>query len=113
MSELLNVSEMTVRRDLKELEKEDIVWRTHGGAVFVQTPNPEPPFDEKRGAHLDLKERIAEYAANRFVRDDSVIFLEGGTTVTGMAGFLGQYRDLLIVTNGLYTASALKKIVSN
>nr|WP_301287885.1 hypothetical protein [Paenibacillus sp. MSJ-34] len=60
-----------------------------------------------------MKERIAEYAANRFVRDDSVIFLEGGTTVTGMAGFLGQYRDLLIVTNGLYTASALKKIVSN
>ncbi|GAA3400470.1 DeoR/GlpR family DNA-binding transcription regulator [Paenibacillus hodogayensis] len=107
LSELLNVSEMTVRRDLKLLEEEGRIRRTHGGAVY-HTAAAEPPFEEKKDRHLDVKHRLARYAAEHFVKPDSVILMEGGTTVTCMAGFLHHVGGLTVVTNGLNTLDALK-----
>lgn len=115
LSTLLNVSEMTVRRDLKLLEKESLVRRTHGGAVtkgqLAQVA--EPRFEDKKGFHQELKDKIARYAVEHLVVDNSVVILEGGTTVTGMAGFLQQRKQLTVVTNGLNTLGVLKHNLPN
>jgi DeoR/GlpR family transcriptional regulator of sugar metabolism len=111
LSSLLNVSEMTVRRDLKFLEEERFVERTYGGAVYLQPPNHEPKFDEKKEYHRGLKELIAGYAAKHFVKNNSVILLEGGTTVTCLTNYLSGYAQLTMITNGLNTAAALRGMV--
>jgi DeoR/GlpR family transcriptional regulator of sugar metabolism len=111
LSKILNVSDMTIRRDLKELEIEGSIKRTHGGAVSIDNIKTEPRFDEKEGYHQEVKEAIAEFAAKNFISDNDIILMEGGTTVAYMASYLKPYNNLTIVTNGLYTASALHGLV--
>lgn len=47
LSELFSVTEETIRRDLEKLEKENKLKRSHGGAVSVQTEEPEVHFRER------------------------------------------------------------------
>ncbi|MBC8078969.1 MAG: DeoR/GlpR transcriptional regulator, partial [Gorillibacterium sp.] len=108
LSELLKVSEMTVRRDLKILDDEGLIQRTHGGALQANNSSHEPRYDEKKGFHHEVKETIARYAVEHFVKQDSVIIMEGGTTVTCMANYLNQCQRLTVVTNGLNTLGMLK-----
>ncbi|MBC8080511.1 MAG: DeoR/GlpR transcriptional regulator [Gorillibacterium sp.] len=113
MSEILNVSEMTVRRDLKQLEEEGFVQRTHGGAISVSSPRlVEPAFEEKRESRQPIKEKLADYAVKHFVQDNGVIIMEGGTTVSVMANYLLEFYNLTVATNGLNTLAVLRSIVS-
>jgi len=107
MSQLFGVSEMTIRRDLDVLEAEKVVRRTHGGAMFVESSNGEFTFATKMTRDAELKDRIAAVAARQFVHDDAAIILEGGTTVTSMARYLGEFHNLTVLTNGLQAASQL------
>lgn len=111
LASLCSVSEMTIRRDLAELEESKVVERTHGGAVFVPSMNRELTFDAKESYHRELKDRLASYAANRFVHNNAIVCLEGGTTITGMAPHLGRFSNLTILTNGLRTAAALHDLL--
>jgi DeoR/GlpR family transcriptional regulator of sugar metabolism len=110
LSSLLGVSEMTVRRDLKALEGEGALRVAYGGAVYVRQEGEkeEPAYDAKRDLDSDKKDRIARFAAERFVEDHSVIILEGGTTVACMVPYLSRFHGLTAVTNGLNTLEALK-----
>ncbi|MFB9273867.1 DeoR/GlpR family DNA-binding transcription regulator [Cohnella cellulosilytica] len=113
LSGILNVSEMTVRRDLKQLECEGFVRRTHGGAVYMSANKPlEPAFEDKRNARQWVKELLAGYAALHFVNDNGMIVMEGGTTVTAMAAHLSEFNNLTVATNGLNTLQALMGVVS-
>ncbi|KGE18740.1 DeoR/GlpR family DNA-binding transcription regulator [Paenibacillus wynnii] len=113
LSEILNVSEMTVRRDLKQLEEEGYLQRTHGGAVSVASSRQnEPAFEEKKTSRQAIKELLAGYAVSHFVKDNGVIIMEGGTTVTAMADYLPHLYNLTVATNGLNTLASLKSIVS-
>lgn len=110
LSARFEVSEMTVRRDLDALRSEGLVQRTYGGAVPATATGIEPRYAAKQRVNVALKRRIARYAAETLVQDHQVLMLEGGTTVTSMASHLKAHRDLTIVTNGLYTASALGEL---
>lgn len=111
LSTLCEVSEMTIRRDLDVLGQEGLIQRTHGGALSLAPANGEPLFDSKNSYHEDLKERIAGHAVRRFVTNNSIIILEGGTTVSRMAHYLGYYSNLTVVTNGLRTTAALSGLL--
>jgi len=111
LSDLLQVSEMTIRRDLKALEEEGCVIRTHGGASRARGVGNELRYEEKKQRHFGVKNAIARYAAENVVQDNGVIILEGGTTVGFMADFLQEHRNLTIITNGLDTLAALKASV--
>jgi DeoR/GlpR family transcriptional regulator of sugar metabolism len=79
LSELLGVSEVTVRRDLEELERRGLLERTHGGAIAAQRMRIEPAYLEAISLHADEKRRIGEVAA-RLVQPRDTVFLNGGTT---------------------------------
>lgn len=110
-SKKYGVSEMTIRRDLKILEEQGHVERTHGGAVRRRASVIEPRYAAKQVLHKSLKERIARYAAEKLVGDDDIIILEGGTTVTTMARYLTAKQNLTIVTHGLYTTNELQPLL--
>lgn len=113
LSEKYEVSEMTIRRDLKQLEEQGLITRTHGGAVPNRLVADEPQFIQKRGIHEAEKVQIARYAAENLVNDNDIIILEGGTTVAGMVPYLHAHHNLTVMTNGLPTLSELQRLTGD
>ncbi len=105
LSAELGVSEMTIRRDLEELDRRGIARRVHGGAV----PTPVPvrdPFRTRAEAHGAEKARIGRAAAELLTPESSVI-LDVGTTVFYVARALRERSDLFLATNSVETAVEL------
>lgn len=107
LSQKYAVSEMTIRRDLLILEEGGHIKRTHGGALLLNSSSVEPRYVSKQKLQASSKDRLAQYAADNLVGDSDIIILEGGTTVTAMAKYLANVRDLTVVTHGLYTTNEL------
>lgn len=106
LAEELQVSEATVRRDLRSLEERGCAQRVHGGAIRVDDRRPEPLFHEKTSRRTAEKERIAERALE-LIEDGDSIYLDGGSTVLALARRLNNRRYLTIVTNSLMAAAEL------
>ena len=102
----LGVSPATVRRDLEALEKAGAIRRVHGGAVSAEGPYQEPLFDDKTSLAAAEKARIAEAAAGLVAGGDT-IYLDGGSTVLGVAQRIRDRTDITVVTNSLRAAMEL------
>jgi DeoR/GlpR family transcriptional regulator of sugar metabolism len=104
----LNVSDMTVRRDLDALARQGVVEKVHGGAVpVVEASSHEPGFEAKSGLELGAKEAIARAAAE-LVAPGSAIALAGGTTAFALAHHLLDVPDLTVVTNSVRVADVFQ-----
>lgn len=104
----LNVSDMTVRRDLDALARQGVVEKVHGGAVPVVEPSShEPGFEAKSGLELGAKEAIAREAA-ALVPPGAAIALAGGTTAYALAQQLLEVPDLTVVTNSVRVADVFQ-----
>ena len=104
LARLLDVSELTVRRDLTELESQGVVRRVRGGAVA--TGQEELSFKARRIQHAEEKQRIAQRAAE-LVEDGDCVLLEAGTTVSAMVPFVRARRGLKVVTHAVNIAASL------
>ncbi len=105
LSRTLQVSEMTIRRDLQQLEQQGALIRTHGGALAVDI-RTEPDFAAKADLLQAEKQRIALLAASLASR--GVIGLSAGTTTTAVAAALNRHNsDLTVVTNAVNIAAQL------
>ena len=102
----LGVSTASVRRDLRLLEEQRLLSRTHGGAV-ANGLLYELPLRYRGGRRIEQKRRIAAAAAQRVTEDASVVGLTGGTTTTEDARALADRAGLKVVTNALNIASEL------
>ncbi|HEX8684784.1 MAG TPA: DeoR/GlpR family DNA-binding transcription regulator [Ardenticatenaceae bacterium] len=114
LSEKYGVSEMTIRRDLKVLEENGFVQRTHGGAIRRTVSLPEPRIiarENRQSLYAQQKNSIAKYAASALVADSDILILEGGTTVTAMIQYLVGRTDLTVVTNGLDATNELHRLM--
>jgi len=102
LSKMFFVSEMTVRRDLKELATLGIVQKTYGGAVAAaKLPlKNEMHLYERMKLLADEKYRIASHVA-RMIEPNDMIFLGSGTTTTFIAKALSFRTDITVVTNAL------------
>lgn len=100
LSELFHVSESTVRRDLKELEKRALLKRTHGGAVSLQNVGFEPTYSEKEDKYRDEKQRIAQKSLE-LIKDGDSIVIDSGTTTLLMAAGFSRFHNLTVVTNSI------------
>jgi len=72
LSEICNVTEETIRRDLDKLEKEGKLIRSHGGAVSMSDSQLEIPYFERETSHVEQKERIAEEAVKHIQPGDRI-----------------------------------------
>ncbi len=99
-----DVSETTIRRDLRILEKEGQVERTHGGAVTQRSDSNGPTIiarEKRKRLRASQKARMARYIVSEFIEDGDNVALEGGTTVNAIVPLLNDKSDLTVVTNGL------------
>jgi DeoR family transcriptional regulator of aga operon len=102
----LRVSEASVRRDLHLLEQQQLLTRTHGGAVASGVLY-ELPMRYRGGQHFEAKRTIAACASALVPADATSVGLNGGTTTTEVARALIQRPHLRVVTNALNIASEL------
>jgi DeoR/GlpR family transcriptional regulator of sugar metabolism len=84
LSDLFQVSSMTIRRDLAQLEEVGLLKRIRGGAVRIDSYISSPPFAEKTQLYLEEKRRIGAKAASLIQPGEHVI-LHSGTTVFEVA----------------------------
>jgi DeoR/GlpR family transcriptional regulator of sugar metabolism len=106
LSELLGVSDVTIRKDLQQLEDQGYLTRVRGGAVFSGRGQLELRFAARQQLGLEEKRRLAERAA-QFVHPGATVFLDGSTTVFQMTRLLRHVQGLTVITNGLYAALEL------
>lgn len=100
LSELFEVSEETIRRDLDKLEKMGLATKTYGGAVLVENSNAEMPFQVRRKKNLQGKRAIAEIIAG-LVADGDHIIMDPSTTAVAIVKALSGKKRLTIVTNSI------------
>jgi|SRR5690554_742808 len=105
LSQELQVSEVTIRKDLSELEEKGLLKRTHGGAIRVDLLF-EPAYDEKITANLAQKEQIAQEAVEE-IKHGEIILLDAGTTTMAIAKALPIDMDITVATNALNIAQEL------
>ena len=109
LAERFDVSEVTIRKDLRVLETEGRVVRAHGGALAPSRSQPERAFEVRERLERIEKERIGAAAA-ALVVDGESIALDASTTALAMARHLkarGRWVHLTVITNGLRIASEL------
>ncbi len=107
LAEELDVSEMTVRRDLDQLAAQRLIEKVHGGATRVgDMSSYEPGFDAKQRRQRSEKDAIA-HRALAFVQPNSAIGLTAGTTTWRFAGGLRKIANLTVVTNAPSIAQSL------
>lgn len=104
LTRLLQVSDMTVRRDLDVLAREGALQKVHGGAVPVSEGlTHEPGFEAKSGLETSAKNDIAAAAA-ALASPGSAVALSGGTTTFAVARRLLEVPGLTVVTNSVRVA---------
>ncbi len=106
LSQRFGVSDVTIRRDLRELAAQGLLRRAHGGAVPTTPAPPEPPVIQRMSHELAWKEAIGRAAA-ALVSDNESVFIGSGSTTAHVARNLLDRRGLTVVTNALNIATEL------
>ncbi|GAA3018982.1 DeoR/GlpR family DNA-binding transcription regulator [Tetragenococcus solitarius] len=105
LAHLLDVSKVTIRKDLDKLETRGIVHRQHGYAVL----NSQDDINYRLAINYDLKRKIARKAAE-LVKDGETVMIESGSTCTLLAEELAYHKsDVTIITNSNFIASYIRK----
>ncbi len=100
LSDSLEVSGVTIRKDLKMLEDKNLLFRTHGGASINNPYAIERPIQEKQHINNDEKQRIARAALSLLGNNDSIM-IGSGSTVYELASQLQSNRPLTVITPAL------------
>jgi len=107
LAKTLETSEVTIRKDLAELEKSGLLLRRYGGAV----PLP-GELTESNGTKAEVSERklnIAKAAA-AIIRDHNRIIIDFGSTTAALIPELQSKRGLVVMTNSLQVANAIREL---
>lgn len=108
LCQLFDVSEVTIRNDLEQLEAEGFLHRVHGGAILNETSEQHASYrDSVMGEMMEYdrdKDLIGKMAAD-LVEDQQWIFIGAGTTCFYVAKALMKKKNLNIITNNLYVAA--------
>lgn len=96
----LDVSEMTVRRDLDTLDAQDLLRKVHGGAVTRHNRGEEPESSVKAGQRQAEKAAIASAAAAT-IEDGMTVAISAGTTTTALARHLRRRPSINVITNSV------------
>ena len=109
LSEVLNVSMPTIRRDLSELVNRGLIIRSHGGAMHTLLGDVPYPVDFRKSTHYREKSSLAREAV-KLITSNAVIFIDASTSAGAIVEHLKGRQDLMIITNSLLTAAYLKNL---
>tara|TARA_R110002051_G_scaffold209392_3_gene275233 strand:+ start:3297 stop:4052 length:756 start_codon:yes stop_codon:yes gene_type:complete len=104
----MNVSAVTIRKDLKILEEKGLLFRTHGGASLDNPYINDRSVNEKEKISVSEKNEIAEVAAQLILENDSIM-IASGTTVQALARYIKPKGKLTVITSSLNVTLELIK----
>jgi DeoR/GlpR family transcriptional regulator of sugar metabolism len=105
LSRQYDVSEVTIRADLELLAENQLIQRTHGGAMALSR-DVALLISFRKSQQVEEKQRIGAYCASLVENGDS-IFLDISTTALALSCHLKDHQNLTVVTNSLTTAQEL------
>lgn len=108
LSRELGISEVTVRKDLTEMESRGLLKRVSGGAVQIWNSGAEENLFQRvpRVKNLELKHAVAK-EASKFIEDGDSLILTSGATPHLTALYANARKDLKIVTDSFHVADDL------
>ncbi len=107
LSKEFQVSEVTIRNDLDQLEKKNMLIRARGGAIKMETGvGLDQRLADKNKINYHEKARIGKKAA-LLVNEADTIIIDSGSTTAEMVRNLPDFQDLTVITNALNIASQL------
>jgi len=110
--EHFDVSIQTLRRDLNYLDRKGVITKQYGGVLIKEDPSIKTgvePLFSRIDSNADAKDKVARLAA-RYVQDNDVIFIDSGTTVYRILNYLGDVRNLTVITYCLDALNLLNKM---
>ncbi|MEW5956668.1 MAG: DeoR/GlpR family DNA-binding transcription regulator [Chloroflexota bacterium] len=107
LSELLQVSPSTIRRDLQVMQENGLLKRAHGIALLPAPIRYELPYENRAARQVEAKRKIAT-AAKQLIKPELVIGMSGGTTCTELARHMRVMERLTVVTNAVNVALELQ-----
>lgn len=102
----LGVTEETVRRDLEKLEAQELLRRTHGGALPMDEGSYEYSLEKRKTINVEVKQALARKAI-QYIATGDTIFLDASTTTFYMAKELKNMKNITVVTNSLRVINEL------
>ena len=109
LSTELGVTEETIRRDLEKLEGQEVLVRTHGGAVPINESTYELSLEKRKQTNLAAKESLAKAAAEYIMPGDT-IFLDSSTTTFYIAKEIKKLKNVTVITNSLRVINELSNV---
>ena len=109
LSTELGVTEETIRRDLEKLENQEVLVRTHGGAVPVSDGSYELSLEKRKQTNLAAKEKLAKAAAEYILPGDT-IFLDSSTTTFYISKEIKKLKNITVISNSLRVINELSNV---
>lgn len=109
LASAFDTSEVTIRKDLAELEKSGLLLRRYGGAVSLPAELTSPPEAGQSEEVSNRKKAIARAAAT-CIRDHNRLIIDFGTTTAALIPELQSKRGLVVMTNSLNVANAIRDL---
>ena len=108
LSQELNISKSTIRRDLIVLDNDRRVTKVRGGAVSnnMQYRTTDETVSFRKECNIDAKRAIGRYAAS-LIKDGDFVYIDAGTTTELMIDYIEPRRNVTFVTNGIGHAKKL------
>lgn len=106
LSRMFGISEVTIRNDLGELEKRELLERTHGGAIRTNKSYYHMSVQERMDTNKEEKMAIAHRAA-KLVNEGDTLFINSGTTAVYLCKCLRGIRNLMVLTNSPLAAAEI------
>lgn len=103
LSKKFDISEVSIRNDLKLLEKKGLLIKTRGGAIKAQPVNFDPSLNQRLRVNHAEKKRIGKKALD-FIKDGYSIVIDSGSTAQEIARNLKQFNNIKLITNSLSIA---------
>lgn len=109
LSDRLEVSAVTIRKDLRTLETQGLLYRTHGGAYLRNPYVTDRPVSEKASIRAAEKDRIGRAAAAHAPPQGSIVIASGTTTAAVARHLPATARGLTVVTSAMNVALELAR----
>ncbi|GAB6121059.1 DeoR/GlpR family DNA-binding transcription regulator [Dysgonomonas termitidis] len=106
LSEKLEVSEVTIRKDLKYLESKKMLYRNHGSASSLSSIIADKHIDVKEKMQMEEKTRIAK-AANSLLEPNDKIIIASGTTLLTLANEINVDHNITVITSSVKVSLTL------
>lgn len=102
----LDVTEETIRRDLEKLENQELLLRTHGGAVSIDDSTHDLSLEKRKHTNSEVKEKLAKEAV-KYINPGDTVFLDASTTTFFMAKYLKKMSGITVISNSLMVINEL------